>query len=50
MKLKQVFWKIQMGHKWSDALFAVHRERDQIDGWLYLGVTILGWSIIYSDY
>ena len=48
--MKRVFWKIWVGHKWCGNSFAVHRVRDQIDGWLYIGVTVFGWSIVYSDF
>ena len=48
---KRLFWKIWIASpKWADKNFQLHWVEDQICGFDYAGLTVFGWSLIYSDY
>lgn len=51
MNVKRLFWKIWFGNRrWANGVwFGFPRCQDQIDGWLYFGVTLFGVSLVYSD-
>jgi hypothetical protein len=50
--MKRLFWKLYLQPpRWCDGRWlAWHYERDQIWGIAYAGVTIAGWSLLYSDH
>lgn len=50
--MKKLFWKLSYaGPSWNRGkLFEWHWVPDQISGILYAGVTLFGWSILYTDY
>jgi hypothetical protein len=51
-EMKRLFWKLYLQPpRWCDGRWlAWHYERDQIRGIAYAGVTIAGWSLLYSDH
>ena len=38
------------GPKWCAKWFAWHWVPDQLHGMMYAGVTVFGWSLIYSNH
>jgi hypothetical protein len=47
-KLFGKFWIQDPG--WTDDRFAWHWVPDQISGMDYAGLTLFGWSLLYSDH
>lgn len=49
--VKRVFWRFHVAKPaWARGRkFQFHWVPDMLDGMLYAGVTVFGWSILYSD-
>jgi len=51
MNVKKLFWRIWFGNKqWAkNDFFKIQYAEDMISGTLYAGVTVFGYSILYSS-
>jgi len=51
MKVRKVIWRFWFGTRaWSSPQrFGMHFVPDQTDGVMYAGVTLFGYSLLYSD-
>jgi hypothetical protein len=50
MNVKKLFWKFYLcNRKWSDRKFDFHYVGSQLGGIMYAGVTLFGYSLMYSD-